>query len=250
MTTYEDKQLREQYKEDFAKWENAQDWSQLIQLNREFILDSRAGKCVTTPYWLSPLFDETTPLIDALLRLHDLGLLTTGSQPQISSKIGEDDEGYYECKQIPFVDFMVPRGEAVLPLVEKLLEDKELICQVIELGPGLSRFWPGSYTERVEVTHYRIGQSKEQLPSAKWIVQTTFPKEPLALEDTSFDELPSTKEKYFFWCIIATRDDIDLLRRVEDHAIEAGLTMSKAEQAFESATSSHANGVDSSENTE
>lgn len=55
----------------------ATDFSQLCALNRQFLL----GKIPETPYHCGPIEDETRPLVNGLLKLHDFHLLTDNSQP-------------------------------------------------------------------------------------------------------------------------------------------------------------------------
>ena len=52
-------------------------FSDLITLNRKFLL----GQIPETLYYCGQIDEETIPLVPGLLKLHDFGLFTIGSQP-------------------------------------------------------------------------------------------------------------------------------------------------------------------------
>lgn len=60
------------------KWSKAENYGELVHLNRCYL----QGALYDTPYYSAPIDAETHELLPGLLRLHDFGIITIGSQPQ------------------------------------------------------------------------------------------------------------------------------------------------------------------------
>ena len=215
----------DQIQRDLARWKSAKDWSQMIELNKRFIQDSMKALNVNTPYRLGPLDFKHMRFIPILLRLHNRGLLVTGSRPSHSSgPYYHDDEMYCEALDLPCVDFLVRRDdERVVRFIETLLGDEQLITQVHDLRVDPPEFWPGSCTELFDISKYRNARSENELSEAAWKPSAHFPTRATAFEQTFLRDLPAAKDRNFFWCVVTTRQNIEPLERIEDHANAASL---------------------------
>lgn len=94
-----DNTLRKNFKK---LWEEAENFSELLLLNKKFLL----GKIPETPYSVGSIDDETKPLVESLLRLHQLQLLIDGSQSYLHEFV-QRGEKWVECQQRPFISFTV-----------------------------------------------------------------------------------------------------------------------------------------------
>jgi hypothetical protein len=91
-------------------WHDCSRWSDLLNLNREFI----EGKRLSTPYSIYPVF-ENAGLHPGLLRLHDYGLLVTDAQAGMV-KLGQEMSGehmgrWYEVKERAYIRCAFPTND-------------------------------------------------------------------------------------------------------------------------------------------
>ncbi|KAK5123069.1 hypothetical protein LTR85_003265 [Meristemomyces frigidus] len=109
------------------KWYDAKSYEDILNLNRAFL----RGESEISPYHMGPIYAETTSSLPTLLRLHDLGILTTNSQP---SKVTGPEYDQCNCcpkwswfwnKQRAFLSFMMPKdvGRVPMTIEKKFIEE-------------------------------------------------------------------------------------------------------------------------------
>jgi len=195
------------------KWQAAESWIALVQLNREFILQSQAGEDVRTPYHTGPLDEETIELIPGLLRLHEYRLLTVCSQPMENEGPCLDDGRWKEDKQVPFVQFLMPyEGATTEAFISNLINDSQLTTHVYDYRNDT--VWPN--TVEIEVSMSREFTSYKALPSAEWKILTI-------VNPHGGETVKAAQDANPLFCSVVTFENINLLERVESHASEAGL---------------------------
>ena len=124
-------------------WDNAADYADLLDLNRQFL----RGELGFTCYHMGPIYSETQPMVPGLLRLHDFGILTLESQP--SKTVGPT---YEECKccedtywqrtqHRAFITFLLPRSEDWVSvaelerfLIELMVDDRLYVSMLSSEG--------------------------------------------------------------------------------------------------------------------
>jgi hypothetical protein len=197
-------------------WEAATDFSHLWALNRKFLL----GEIPETPYHAGPIDDETIPLVEGLLKLHDFRLLTDGSQPyehQHAFRLGEE---WAEYQQRPYVTFTMPGEDGQgLEFFKRLKKRPEIVVQASELHPF--RVLPGSH-EQVVVSRERIAKTAEDLETTPWKGVTW------ALSGSGGDLfwLDAMNRSSLLYFAIAASEwgvSLDLLGVIEEVAVECDL---------------------------
>ncbi|KAI6080471.1 hypothetical protein F4821DRAFT_58761 [Hypoxylon rubiginosum] len=181
----------------------------------KFIKESAEGKDVETLYHLGPLEPETTELIPSLLRLHDYGLLTMGSQPAEETVI-EREGKWFQLSQIPFLDFVVPFRDGTEEFLRDLVADEQLKCTITDFRSDTPSIFPGSGCDIV-VTREKVEcESRESLEQAEWRDYTSIRSVPMYYGDLHLDETcfcdPVAQ------CMVTTLNDVDLFGRIESHA--------------------------------
>lgn len=221
-------QMESTHNDVMMRWRAAANWPALIELNKQYIRLSQAGKSISTPYYPGPLDTETTELIPGLLRLHDYGLLTTGSQPACSGKeppIRDIDKLWYQYKQWPFVDFvLLYEGEATEKFFSDLINNHTLITQIIDYRSRQPALFPGSFDGSFTFTYVRRAEFPDELSNMAWIKSIGLPGPTISFEDAFFDGMNPALSDKLLWCIVTTKYDIDLLGLVERYAANAGLS--------------------------
>ena len=132
-------------------------------LNQKFLL----GEIPETPYYGGKINDETIPLVESLLRIHDFQLLTDNGQPyehQRPSKFGDE---WAEYEQRPYVSFTMPGLDGrSLEFFSSLKHRPEILVHACKLDPF--RVLPGS-DDRVAVTRKRRAKTAKSLSSTEWV---------------------------------------------------------------------------------
>ena len=202
-----------------APWIEAQDFTELLVLNRKFL----RGEILETPYHCAPIDEETIPLVEGLLKIHDLGLLTYSSQPYQDDRgfpVGEDWADY---QQRPFLSFLVADKDGLgLELFRKLQEKPEIVVQAAQSYPY--RMWPGSYDGGLVVTRERIVNSADNLATTpcqdltKACLSHNLEEEGLFALEVVRRLNPLSIE-----CAASEWGPLDLIGLVEEVAIECGL---------------------------
>ena len=82
-----------------------EDFDRLVELNRKYL----EGDIETTPCHCGPIDDETAPLVDDLLKLHEFKLLTIGSQPLENKECFWDEtrNEWADYQQRPLLSFIM-----------------------------------------------------------------------------------------------------------------------------------------------
>ena len=101
-------EILDEDRETYVKWHTAKDYAALLRTNRAFLRD----ELEFSPYHKGPIYKETMAMMPALLRLHDYGMLTLGSQPHAVERVDPQCDC---CKgkdamitQLPFLSFLLP----------------------------------------------------------------------------------------------------------------------------------------------
>ena len=150
---------------DYLKeWEKAQIFTDLLKLNIRFL----RGEVDCTPYH-GPLDEETYNMIDGLLNLHDLRILTTGSQPWKITRGVTNDGQYYEEWQRPALIFAVADKDQPQRVLDNLLlQESAGIIRVYGASLFSSTVLDGAFQEPRPITIYRTSRSLEGLKEAHW----------------------------------------------------------------------------------
>jgi len=141
------------------------DYGQLLYLNKLFI----KGLLPATPYHLGPLHDDSVPLVQKLLRIHDYGLFTTDGQGALH-KTGHNAKSseFYEIQQKPYISFYVTYNtpEAVT-LLRTLMSNPALVCVI---GSVKERtYYSNTLQRRYNVTRERGSTvSADAVQSQPW----------------------------------------------------------------------------------
>ena len=132
-------------------------------LNQKFLL----GEIPVTPYHGGKIDDETIPLVESLLRIHDFQLLTDNSQPYEHQRRSKFDDEWAEYEQRPYVSFTMPglHGRS-LEFFASLKHRPEIMVHACKLDPFMAL--PGSDDE-VTVTRERIAKTAESLSRTEWV---------------------------------------------------------------------------------
>jgi hypothetical protein len=135
-------------------WRTAKSFSDLCVLNRKFL----RGEIEETPYHCGPIVEETIPLVESLLRLHDFQMLTHNSQPYTDAYPSLFEGKWYQGKQRPYVSFVVPRKHAV-SLFRKLKERQEVVVMASDIYGKVLK----DSHKMVTVTRERVADTAEDI---------------------------------------------------------------------------------------
>lgn len=156
-----------------------------------------------TPYHIGPVEDETLPLIDGLLRLHDFRLLTDGSQPYEHQCVRNVDQEYVEYQQRPYVSFlMAGENDQALKFFEMLKSQSEIAVRAFELYSY--KLLPGSH-EQIVISRERIAKPGERLESMTW-KDVTWAFYDFNLSEKALFSLDAVKESKVLWFEVAASE--------------------------------------------
>lgn len=200
-------------------WRAAEDFSDLLVLNQKFLL----GEIPETPYHCGPIDDETIPLVESLLRLHDFQLLTDNSQPYEHKRPFRLGDDWAEYEQRPYVSFTM----SALPgwdreLLALLRHQPDILVQASTLYPY--ELVPGS-DKQVVVSRDRIAKTTKDLRSTTW-KPITMALTDVDISNEEFFCLDSLKRSKPVVFVVAAREwgpHLDLLGMIEDAAIDCGM---------------------------
>ena len=202
-----------------APWIAVQEFTELLVLNRKFL----QGEILETPYYCAPIDEETLPLVEGLLKVHDLGLLTYSSQPYQDDRCFRVGEDWADYQQRPFLSFLVADKDGLgLELFRKLQERPEIVVQAAQSYPY--RLWPGSYDGGLVVTRERIVDSVDSLATTPWQDLTEVCHSHNLEEEGLFAlEVIRRLNPLSIECAANEWGPLDLISLVEGVAIECGL---------------------------
>ena len=188
-------------------------------LNQKFLL----GEIPETPYHGGKIDDETIPLVESLLRIHDFQLLTDCSQPYEYQRPYKFSDGWAEYEQRPYVSFTMPglHGRS-LEFFASLKHRPEIMVHACKLDPF--RVLPGSDDE-VTVTRRRMAKTAESLSSTEW-VGLTWALRNFDISDEDYYCLDALRRADPVVFMVAAREwgvCLDLLGIIEEVAIECDL---------------------------
>jgi len=141
-------------------WENAQTFSDLLNLNSDFL----SRKIPIGPLNIGPLDEDESEipssLIPSVRRLHDLQIITYDCQIG-ECVIGPNGEGkFYENRQRPSICFLTLEKHNTLNLFAKLSALQGVVVCAAKLLPFEDV--AGSY-DSYPVTQIRVSESEEEL---------------------------------------------------------------------------------------
>ena len=189
-------------------WNKARSWRDLVKLNRKFILDSALGHKVSAPYHAGPLDKKDRELFKPLLKLHDFGILTTGSQPAARVVKIMEDGTLFERRQIPYVGFFVRYIKRTEAFLNALSSDRRLLVSAIDYRQSPPAFWPGSHAGRVSVIRDRRG-SGESLDKAIWTNRYSLEAEAMF---SDLANIPAASKVHLVYCSVTQRNAVDLFK--------------------------------------
>jgi hypothetical protein len=170
---------------------------------------------------LGPINDETIPLVEGLLKLHDFQLLTDCSQPYEHDRPFIHGKKWVEYQQRPYVCFAMPGDDGrFLEFFAMLRNRPEIVVHASELHP--CRVLPDSH-EEVVVSRGRIATTAEGLETAAWSADTISLVE--IDEDPDYYGLDAMKKSsaILFQVAASGWEALDLLGLIEEVAIECDL---------------------------
>jgi hypothetical protein len=175
---------------------------------------------------LGPINDETIPLVEGLLKLHDFQLLTDCSQPYEHDRPFIHGKKWVEYQQRPYVCFAMPGDDGrFLEFFAMLRNRPEIVVHASELHP--CRVLPDSH-EEVVVSRGRIATTAEGLETAAWTVYMTClceVNEGFGFYGLGYYDLDAMKRSsaILFQVAASGWEALDLLGLIEEVAIECDL---------------------------
>lgn len=198
-------------------WDEATTWSELLDRNKQFIINSFEKKAPrTSPYLLDPRTDcDTEEDVNTLLRLqsYDLFVLHTepswhGSLPEKTCHDGVEEEE----RGIPCLEFIVKKDLTTRPFVKALLRDPKLAVGV----------WKGRSGEPYEPkkhTHFSYWMSRELGPQiGAWTERAGPPPlgTPLSLEEWRLENVKALETRDVYICTLAMKMDDEFYKTADN----------------------------------
>jgi hypothetical protein len=203
-------------------WREAQDWTALVKLNEDFLMDSWCGRQdISTPYCYGPFPPIMMELMESLLQLHEYRILTIGAQPgYTSAPLNESGNVYSQYRLIPYVDFLIPfEGAVTQNFCEALIRDGRLMTSITDFCPEPSAFWPGSHDAAL-TAYERRAASRNELREEGWVGTHSLPKQPIPRHETFFNEVTAAKQD-LIWCVLCLNHDADVVKLDDKAFMEA-----------------------------
>ena len=167
--------------------------------------------------------NETIPLVEGLLKLHDFQLLTDGSQPYEHERTFEEDGKWTEYQQRPFVTFTMPGQDSHgLEFFKRLQKRSEIVVRASEIHP-FRELQPSH--EEVAVTRKRVAKATEDLEAGTWR-GLTWVLNPIDVSEDDFYCLDAMKRSKPLFFQVAAKEwgvRLDLLSIILDVAVECDL---------------------------
>ncbi|KXT04397.1 hypothetical protein AC578_3577 [Pseudocercospora eumusae] len=225
-------------------WNDAESWQGFLDANRAFL----RGEMSQSPYYHAQISEETKPLVESLLKLHDYGFLTYCSQPSRDDKdayfIERDccakcgnKNGYHQRKQRAYLSFLFPVGllnpEAGDAFINELWKDEKLYLSIItyerfcrsgccRVGTKTISDFPGGWA-----THM-----SREAPTYQEAVESEFESSQFIDLDCSYvldafmmanPSITSAVNPFIFHVLAEDWEPCDLAQHVIDAAERAGL---------------------------
>jgi hypothetical protein len=132
--------------------------------------------------------------------------MTTQSQPAVAGPLETGDGGYFERRQIPFVNFFVLCEDAATEeFLNTLLKDSRLAVSAIDFRQDPPVLWPKSYTGNFTVTYDRLGRSRDGLLKAEWKGSYGIEEGPIPFELSDLGEVSTTIGLPLVFCLYEIR---------------------------------------------
>ncbi|KAL1605113.1 hypothetical protein SLS60_004656 [Paraconiothyrium brasiliense] len=134
-------------------WTSLDSWEDLLTANLAYL----ASEIDVSPNYGVPISPETIPLLTGLKRLHEYGLLSTGSQPGDQWTSYKADRGWIQGKQRPYYDFLIPTVHEMVDvakvhkLVDALMKHEDIVTTVWSDSDEYPKSEKGKINEAREV---------------------------------------------------------------------------------------------------
>ncbi len=122
------------------------------------------GEIPETSYHCGPIEDETIPLVNDLLKLHEFGLITNGDQPYEHEGVFKLGKEMAEYQQRSYVSFMMSGDDQSLKFFATLRNRQEIVVQACEIHPY--KVLPNSH-EQVSISRERIAERVKDLKTTE-----------------------------------------------------------------------------------
>ncbi|KAL8702269.1 MAG: hypothetical protein Q9201_004493 [Fulgogasparrea decipioides] len=218
----------------YREWQLLQHYRAALDLNRLFL----NGERPCTFYHGRRLEEESDELVPGLLRLHDHGLLTIGSQPfrRQPERLEQGGRGYwYQLRQRPFLQFLIPQ-EDCLPkrLVAKFCRFLSAHPRIVTLVHHHHHHRHGGKLLRSNLQGEHVVTKDRAAMTLKELDEEPFRKLTVLSQGTmdEFDAIEALVRVECLHVTVASRSwDIkfDLPKLVKDIAVEAGIKPAYAE---------------------
>jgi hypothetical protein len=209
------------HKNAIRQWNEADDWTTLLKLNKEFLKLSLSGhEDIATPYHIGPRIYNNA-LIRPLIELHDFGLLVTESQPAFITEpeYFEDSSKWSQLEQLRYLDFLVfYKGNNTDRFFDALFSDRRLLVRVIDFRPITPIFLNRSHIESVAITYKREALSEELLLRMSWMPECGWGLDLEPLGKTFLDGIKAAIARKLLWCQVTSDGEVDIVRIVREKA--------------------------------
>lgn len=202
-------------KRQVLEWEEADTFTELLELSKKHI----RGEITNSLFYCGGLDAETYTLVDGLLELHDLGIMTIGSQP-FSRHLGVDrNKKYYEEWQRPSLDCAMEGGDQARKIFGALKEREKEKKDIIVYGAELFEWTPLQgewHTDAITITCE--SQTFEGLCEAKFKPYTFFSCPGKELNEVKNKAWETAKPLVFYIMGISWNENTDLIEIVKEAA--------------------------------
>lgn len=159
------------YEETMTRWQSLTTYQEMLQENVDYL----RGKREQSFCYAGPIDDETYPLVPNLIRLHERGFLSTGSQPAVDELVHYKNtrlnyKSWLHLQQRAFVEFFCSHEERYIQLVQKFLADAKTYkvhMTRIFYDDTIANF------DYFRLTRSKVGNTYDECKKSRWECNTS-----------------------------------------------------------------------------
>ena len=215
-----DSEIEEQLQKSWAK--SSLSYVELLELNVRFL----QKKLIATPYHYGPTDLETEGLLQDLVSLHNYGILTFSSQPQMSVS-DKPCNKHEQWQQRACLFFLIPKSRESKIFLSRLLQRPDLYAQFILPDNTSYNIHNFPVDEGIVLSRERSARCRERLDQKAWTMPETIHTDYKAdWPDWGWRLGTNLALANPIEICVVARDwekDIELLKLIKKEAIEAGI---------------------------